>query len=69
MFNKELKGKLNVISNLSKKLNKKRANVLYIIDHLQEKSLFVLINLLQKHGKYSKEKLKALKYRKRNIFP
>jgi len=54
--------------NIAKKIKNKKFNVLYVVDHLQEKSLSVFRNFLEKYGKYSKSKIDALKYKKKTIF-
>jgi len=62
------KGSATIFKNIAKKLKKDKANVLYIVDHLQEKSLTVFSNFLKKYAQFTNKKLVALTYKKRKIF-
>jgi len=69
LFDKEAnKGRAKVFKRLAQKIKGKHANVLYILDHLQEKSLAVFKKFLNKYAKMSNEKIKALKYKKLTPF-
>jgi len=57
-----------VFKTLAKKLKNKKANILYLVDHLQEKSLEVFKSFLKRFAKYTNKKLAALKYKKMLVF-
>jgi len=69
VFNKDVnrKGK-RIFGDLGKRFNNKKANVLYLVDHLQEKSLNVFKQMLKKYAGYNSRKLDALKYKKMKVF-
>jgi len=57
-----------VFRKLAKRFKSSKGNVLYLVDHLQEKSLSVFKHMLRKYAKYTNKMLVALKYKKMNVF-
>jgi len=70
LYHKDIKNqKVNIFKRLSRKLKKKKSNILYIADHLQNSSLNELRRILRKFGKFSNSKIKNLKkLKKKKIF-
>jgi len=69
IFNKDAKKQnKNVFKALAKRFKKKKANVLFLVDHLQEKSSIVFKNMLKKYAKYTNKMLVDLKYKKMKVF-
>jgi len=67
IFKKDVKKQSKTVFESLKKF-KGKSNVLYLVDHLQGKSLKVFKGMLKKYGNYSKKKLASLKYKKMKIF-
>jgi len=69
LFNRDVKRRrTNIVKRLVKSITSSKANVLFIVDHLQSSSQMVFKRLLKKYSKLSSQRINNLKYKKRRFF-